>query len=135
MNQLIILSFISVALSIQLLVGPWVFSMGAPLSEFFPASQLPVTSTAACSSQHCLAVFTWKRGEGWGNEMGELLSDREVSETLDEVVRVTDELGYLPVIRVRVPADTSAEPFVRLAMMAEQAGVARLQVAVMRGDR
>lgn len=135
MIRSVAVSLVAVGLCIQIMLLPTRSFTAVSYPKAFPSSQLPTASNGERPTcRHFSEVFSWNPGLGWIDERGNHLAAEELTQVFERLVSVTGELGYMPNIRVRVPADAPAKPFVKLAMQAEDAGVEGLILAVRSED-
>lgn len=123
--------------TVLLLVQLSLFPTRSMLIEYFgkdrPWMKLPVASNRT----HCCHCFfgdelSWTKTGGWVGRAGSMRPG-EIEGFLKDGIERGRERGRSYTLRLRIPADADAGKFMEAAMAAQDAGVACLHVAVVRG--
>ncbi|MCF7730367.1 MAG: hypothetical protein K9N23_01715 [Akkermansiaceae bacterium] len=100
-------------------------------SPDYPQVQLPIAEKSRRYEWfYAPAQFSWTRRAGWVITDAGAVKDEEVESQLRQIVERARGKGRVSVVRLRMPADASAEHFMTMARRAERVGVETLVVAV-----
>lgn len=124
-------SLVGVVMAVQLL---FLFDrhVRAYQSRDYPRMPLPVASNA--KRHHCggwgYENISWTAKGGWMMLGKGEVKDQDLDHILRSSVEQSEASGFIPGVRVRIPADASAGIFVNLTRRMERAGVQVVRVAV-----
>ena len=130
MKQTLGISFVGVALLVQLMFLPTRSMFNSYSGPDRPRMSLPIASEASRCNLHCHEEISWTKAGGWvASGVGSIKVD-ELESFLRTSVERCEDLGIFARVRVRIPPDAPASEFVHLAMCMERAGVKGFNVAL-----
>lgn len=130
MKQILGISFVGVALLVQLMFLPTRSMVILYAEPDRPRMSLPIASVASRSHLLCHEELSWTKSGGWVASGVGSIKMEELESFLRTLVEHCDNLGHYARVRVRIPTNAPAKEFVYLAMCMERTGVKRFNVAV-----
>jgi len=130
--QLLFISIISVVLCVQLTLLPSRTALWQNFSKDRPRLKLPIAShgTKIACFGHSITELSLNRQDQWVTRGEASMDELQLSQYLDSDAKKQSSRGRVPLLRLRIPAQSPAKHFIHVTRKARDAGFQDVYLAV-----